>query len=49
MFYFLFEGKNYLNDASYGLRKGIISHFHGIRCHINEFIEHSLENKKRAI
>jgi hypothetical protein len=46
MFYFLFVGKYYLGDADYDIRKGIISPFRGVRYHLNEFTEHSPENKK---
>ncbi|XP_061981434.1 uncharacterized protein LOC133701514 [Populus nigra] len=40
------EGKYYLGDAGYGIRKGIIFPFHGVRYHLNEFTERSPENEK---
>ena len=39
-------GKYYLGDAGYGIRKGIISPFRGVRYHLNEFTERSPQNEK---
>ncbi|KAG5225383.1 nuclease HARBI [Salix suchowensis] len=40
------EGKYYLGDAGYGIQKGIISPFRGVRYHLNEFTECAPENEK---
>ncbi|KAG5225512.1 nuclease HARBI [Salix suchowensis] len=40
------EGKYYLGDAGYGIRKGVISPFHGVRYHLNEFTDRAPENEK---
>jgi len=49
MFYFLFVGKYYLGDVGYGIRKGIIFPFRGVRYHLNEFTKYSPKNKKGVI
>jgi len=42
---FFYIGKDYLGDVNYGIWKGIIFSFRGVRYHLNEFTEHSPENK----
>ena len=39
-------GKYYLSDASYGVRKGIISPYHGVRYHLKEFSDNPPRNDK---
>ena len=48
--FFLFDyervGKYYLSDASYGVRKGIISPYRGVRYHLKEFSDNPPRNDK---
>ena len=39
-------GKYYLSDASYGVRKGIISPYRGVRYHLKEFSDNPPRNDK---
>ena len=39
-------GKYYLSDASYGVRKGIISLYRGVRYHLKEFSDNPPRNDK---
>ena len=38
--------KYYLGDAGYGVRKGIISPYHGVRYHLKEFSDNLPRNDK---
>ncbi|XP_050264154.1 protein ALP1-like [Quercus robur] len=40
------EGKYYLGDAGYGVRKGIISPYRGVRYHLKEFSDNPPRNDK---
>ncbi|XP_047258564.1 uncharacterized protein LOC124890797 [Capsicum annuum] len=40
------QDKYYLVDAGYGLRKGFIPPYHGIRYHLQEYSDCPLQNKK---
>ncbi|CAL5349338.1 unnamed protein product [Camellia sinensis] len=40
------EGKYYLGDAGYGIRKGIISSYRGVRYHLKEFSGHQPQNEE---
>ena len=39
-------GKYYLGDAGYGVQKGIISPYHGVRYHLKEFSDNPPRNDK---
>lgn len=41
------EGKYYLADAGYGIRRGFIPPFRGVRYHLKEYCNHSLKMRKK--
>lgn len=40
------EGKYYLGNAGYGVQKGILSPYCGVRCHLKEFSDHPPKNER---